>query len=83
MRIRVEVLGWLKKFAKEKPYWELELSNQGLHAIDIINLIEIPREEIGFITIKNPEASRERLVDDTYPVSEGDSIRLYAMIIGG
>lgn len=83
MRITVEVSGWLKKFAKGKPLWELDLQNQGLCALDVINMIGIPREEIGFIIVKNLGSDKERPVADSYPVSDGDRLRLYAMIIGG
>jgi hypothetical protein len=83
MRITVEVAGWLKKFAQGKPTWELEVNHQGPRAMDVINLVKIPREEIGFITVKKTRLDKEKLVDENYTISEGDTLRLYSIIIGG
>lgn len=76
MLIKVKVSDWFKKFTNGET--EIEMNLSGSHSItDIIDILKIPIEEVGFATKNNIKCQLDELVLDN------DSIKIYPYIIGG
>jgi hypothetical protein len=76
MRINVDVISWFTRFTGGKSRLELDLP-PGTNAGAAVLVTGIPEDEIGFITVNGQKAEKEQLL------AEGDSLKVYPLIIGG
>ncbi len=83
MAIRVELFYTLKKYCNDKIKgndngFDLTIEDKtGITLFDLLKIINIPEEETGFITMGNTK------LDWDYVLKNGDSIKVYPVIIAG
>ena len=81
MKVHIKVASWFKRYTDDKTEIELEIA-EGAPAFDAACACGIPREEIGFITVISSDGT-SMLVKEDYLLAEGDSLKVYPMVIGG
>ena len=83
MKIRIEVTSWFKRYVNGQEVLEIDVAD-GATAVDVICSIGIPKDEIGFITLKTKIDGNERnMAKKDFTLNEVDIIKVYPYIIGG
>lgn len=75
MKIRVEVSGYFDKYI-DKCKFDIDIPS-GVNIDYIIQILRIPKDEIGFVIADNKK------VDFSYLIDEGETIGIYPYIVGG
>lgn len=75
MKVKVEVSSYFRRFTDSMEF-EVEVS-ENMYAEDIIGLIGIPIDQVGFVTVNNQKMNMDVKLKD------GEKLGIYPYIIGG
>lgn len=75
MKVKVQVSSYFKKYI-DNTELEIEVSDSS-NAEELIRLLGIPLEQVGFVTVNNQKA------DMNMKLTDGQKIGIYPYIIGG
>lgn len=76
MKIKLMFHGSLKKYNHHVPEMEMELPN-GSMVGQLFRQIEVPKEEIAFVSVNGSRAPLSQVLED------GDEVKLFQLVGGG
>jgi len=74
--ISIKTYGYVSRYidGKEIDYYDFE---SGTSVKDILKKLNIPDSAVGFVSVNGS------MVDINYPVTQGDQIKIYPVVMGG
>jgi acetolactate synthase small subunit len=76
MKIKIEASNYFNKNL-ENTNFEMDIPKEKNKIIDVIKLLEIPEDEVGFATVNDIKVNFNQVLN------ENDCLGLYPFIIGG
>ena len=77
LKITLQLRGPLKKFGPGAEPFNYEVKQESCNVEQLLELLDIPRTAISFVSVNGGK------VDNSFSISDGDSVVVYPHVAGG